>query len=109
MVVFWLVDIVVFPMGLQTPSAPSVFSLTSPLGTPCSVQWLAVSIRLCICQALAEPPRGQLYQALVSMQFLAFTIVSGFGASVWDGSLGGAVSGWLAQLLGIPLPLRLEV
>ena len=38
----WLVDIVL-PMGLQTPSSPSVLSLASPLGTPCSVQWLAVS------------------------------------------------------------------
>jgi hypothetical protein len=28
-----LVDIVLFPMGLQTPSAPSVLSLTPPLGT----------------------------------------------------------------------------
>jgi hypothetical protein len=32
----WLVDIVL-PMVLQTPSIPSVFSLTSILGTPCSV------------------------------------------------------------------------
>jgi hypothetical protein len=42
----WLVDIVVPPMRLQTPSAPSVLSLTPPLGTPCSVQWLAASIQL---------------------------------------------------------------
>ncbi|EDM10302.1 RGD1560158 (predicted), isoform CRA_a [Rattus norvegicus] len=35
----WLVDTVVLSMGLQTPSAPSVFSLTPPLGSPCSVQW----------------------------------------------------------------------
>ena len=56
----WLVDIVVFPMGLQTPSAPSVLSLTPPLGFPCSVQWLAASICLCICQVLAEPLRRQL-------------------------------------------------
>jgi len=27
-----LVDVIVLPMGLQTPSAPSVFSLTPPLG-----------------------------------------------------------------------------
>jgi hypothetical protein len=33
----WLVDIVVLPMGLQTPSTPSVLSLTPPLGT----KWLA--------------------------------------------------------------------
>ncbi|KRX11800.1 hypothetical protein T07_8521 [Trichinella nelsoni] len=57
-------------MGLQTPSAPSVLSLTPPLGTPHSVQWLA---------ALAEPLRRQLYQAAVSKHFLASTIVSGFG------------------------------
>jgi hypothetical protein len=42
----WLVDIVPPPMGLQTPSAPSVLSLTPPLGTPYSVQWLTVSIHL---------------------------------------------------------------
>jgi hypothetical protein len=41
---FWLVDIVVLPMGLQIPSAPSVLSLTPPLWIPCSVQWLTVSI-----------------------------------------------------------------
>jgi hypothetical protein len=31
-----LVDIVVLPMGLQTPSAPSVFSLNSSMGASCS-------------------------------------------------------------------------
>jgi hypothetical protein len=90
----WLIDIVVFPMGLQTPSAPSVLSLTLPLRTWCSVQWLEASICLCICQALAEPFRRQLYQSPVSMHFLASTIVSGFGDGIWDGSLGGTLSGW---------------
>jgi hypothetical protein len=33
----WLVDIVVLPMGLQTPSAPSDLSLTPPIKTPWSV------------------------------------------------------------------------
>ena len=56
-----LVDIVVLPERLQTPSAPSVLSLTPPLWTLCLVQWLAASILLCICQALAEPLRRQLY------------------------------------------------
>ena len=78
---FWFVDIVL-PMGLQTPSAPSVLSLTPPLGMSCSVQWLAVSICLCICQALAEPLRRQLYQAPVSKHFLASAIVSGFGVCI---------------------------
>jgi len=74
----WLVGIVVF-MGLQTLSAPSILSLTPPMGILFSVQWLAVSIRLCICQALAELLRRQLYQAPVIMHFLASAILSGFG------------------------------
>jgi hypothetical protein len=57
---YWLVYIVVPPMGLQTPSAPWVLSLAPPLGTLCSVQWLAESIHLCIRQALVEPLRRQL-------------------------------------------------
>jgi hypothetical protein len=50
---------------------------------------LAKRILLSICQALAESLRRQPYQAAVSKHFLAFTIVSGFGNCVWDGSLGG--------------------
>ena len=91
---YCLVHIVVLPTELQTPSAPSVLSLTPPLGTVCSVQWLVVSICLCICQALAKPLRRQLYQAPVSKHFLASTIVFGFGDCIWGGSPGGAVSGW---------------
>ena len=53
-----------------------------------------VSIHLWICQALAEPLRRQLYQASVSMHFLASTIVPWFGDCIWDASPGGAVSGW---------------
>jgi hypothetical protein len=48
-------------MGLQTPSAPSGPSSTPPSS---SVQWLAASFHLCICQALAEPLRRQPYLAL---------------------------------------------
>jgi hypothetical protein len=36
---YWLVYIVVPPIGLLTPSAPWVLSPTPPLGTLCSVQW----------------------------------------------------------------------
>ena len=89
-----MVDIV-SPMGLQTPSAPSVLSLTPPLGTLCSVQWLAASIHLCICQALADPLRRQLYQAPVSMHFLAFTIVSAFGM---DPQVGQSLDGLSCSL-----------
>jgi hypothetical protein len=69
-------------MGLQTPSAPLVLSLAPPLGTLCSVQWLAESIHLFICQALAKPLRRQLYQPSVSKHLLASIIVSGFGAQM---------------------------
>ena len=76
---YWLVHIVVPPVGLQAPSAPSILSLSPPLGTLCSVQWLAESIHHCISQALEEPLRRQIYQAPVSKYLLASTIVSGFG------------------------------
>ena len=81
-------------MGLQAPSAPWVLSLAPPLGTLCSVHWLAESTHLCIYQALTKPLRRQLYQPPVSKHFLTSTIVSGFAGYIWDGSPGGAVSGW---------------
>jgi hypothetical protein len=82
----WLVDIAVLPMGMQTPSAPSVLPLTPPLGSPCSVRWLAVCIHICIGQALTEPLGGQQYQAPVSKFFLV-------SASVWV---------WCPQMRWIP-------
>jgi len=89
----WLVDIVVLPMGLQTSSVPSILSLTQ-LGSLCSVQWLAVSIPLCLCQALADLLRRQLYHTSVSKHFVALAIVSEFGGCMWDEFPGGGVSGW---------------
>jgi hypothetical protein len=100
-----LVDIVVLSMALQAPSAPSVLSLTPPLGTVCSVQWLAVSIHLCICQALAEPLRRQLYQTPVSMHFLTSATVSAFGDCIWDGSPGGQSLDSLSFSLCFPICL----
>jgi hypothetical protein len=88
-----LFDIVVLPVGLQTPSAPTFLALTSPLGSLLSLQWLAVSILICIGLALPEPLRGQLFQAPVSKHFLASALVSGFGVSRWDGSPGVKVFG----------------
>ena len=38
-----MVDIVVLPMRLQIPPAPTVHALTSPLGFSCSVQCLCTS------------------------------------------------------------------
>jgi hypothetical protein len=47
----WPVDTFA-PRGLPTPSASPVPSTTPPSGM--SVQWLAASIHLCVCQALRE-------------------------------------------------------
>jgi hypothetical protein len=88
----WLVDIVVLPMRLQTPSTLSVLSLTPLLGTLHSVQWLAVSFSLCTFKALSGLLRRQPYQAPIRMHFLASTIVSGFGDCIWDEFPGGRVS-----------------
>jgi hypothetical protein len=82
---YWLVHIVVPPMGLQTPSAPWIFSLAPSLETMCSVQWIVVNIHLYICQVLVEPLRRQLYQTPVNKHLLASTIVSGFGGGLWEG------------------------
>jgi hypothetical protein len=89
----WFIDIIL-TMGLKPIQAPSVLSLIAPLGTQCSVQWLAASTCLCICQALAEPLRGQLHHAPVSKHHLASRMVSAFVDCIWNGSPGGAVSGW---------------
>jgi hypothetical protein len=44
-----LVDIVL-PLGLQTPSTFSFLSLTPPLGTPCSVQFITCFFYAsCLC------------------------------------------------------------
>jgi hypothetical protein len=69
-------------------------SLTPPLGTLCSGQWLAASIQLCIRQSLEEPLRTQLYLTPVSKHFLPSTIVSVFGDCIWDRSTGVVVLGW---------------
>jgi len=90
----WLDDIVVVLMGLQTPSAPSVFSLTPPLGSLCSVWWLAASILASVSKALAESLWRHPYQVSVSKHFLSSAIVTGFSGCMWDGSPCGAVSGW---------------
>jgi hypothetical protein len=81
---YWLVHIVVPPMGLQTPSAPWVLSLAPSLRTLCSIQWMTVSIHfllclfsvfcvhlsVCMCVCVYMPPystyikiRGQLLEA----------------------------------------------
>jgi len=90
----WVLDTLVLPMVLQTPSAPSVLSLTPPLGTLCSVWWLAANILFCISKVLEEPLRRHLYQTLVRKHFLASAVGTGFSVCIWDLSLRGSVSRW---------------
>jgi hypothetical protein len=59
----WPVDTVAPHMGLQTPTPPSAPSLIPPSGSLCSVHWLAESIHLCLCQAMAKAFMTQPYQA----------------------------------------------
>ena len=89
-----MVHMVAPPTKLQTPADPLVLSLIPAMGTLHSVKWLAVSIPLCICQALAEPLGRQQYQTPVSMHFLESTIESGFGNRIWYGPPGQEVSRW---------------
>jgi len=93
----WLIGIAVVLMEIQVPSAPSILSLIPPMGTPFSSQWFAATICLCICHALAESLRRQLYQTPVTMHFLASSILSrfcGYIYYIWAGSPGGAGSEW---------------
>ena len=78
----------------KAPSAPSVLPPTPPLGSLCSVRWLAVSTCICIGQDLAKSLRKQLYKAPVSKHFLASAITSRFCVFMWDGSPGGEDTGW---------------
>ena len=66
--------IVVLPMEVENLLQ---FSLLPPLGTLCSVQWLAASIGLCICKALAGPLRKQPQQAPFGKHFLSSIVISG--------------------------------
>jgi hypothetical protein len=80
----------VLPVGLQSPTAPLALPLTLPLGSLGSVQWLAVSICICLSQVLAETLRGQPYQAPLCKLILASAIVFADGMDPKVGqSLGG--------------------
>jgi hypothetical protein len=65
-----LVGIVVPPVGLETPSAPSDLSLTPPLETPCLVQWLAGRILLSVFVSLWQNLPEDSYICLLSATLL---------------------------------------
>jgi hypothetical protein len=74
------------PWGCKTPQFLQSLLHLFHRGSPSSVQYLAASFLLCICQALAKPLRRQPYQASISKHFPASTITSEFGGCIWDGS-----------------------
>jgi hypothetical protein len=70
----WLVDIVVLPIGLQNPSAPSVLSLTPPLGSHAqSNGWLCAfaSVFVRLWQTAIS---GSCQQALLKKAILELTL-----------------------------------
>jgi hypothetical protein len=89
-----LVDIVVLPMGLQSPSALSLLPPTFSYWSQTSIQWLTVSICICLSQLLVEPLWGQPCHVSVCMHKITSVIVSGFCVSPCDGSQVGLVTGW---------------
>lgn len=77
---------------------PSIFSSFSPFCNSLIVDPIFSPVvgchhQLCICQALVESLRRQLYWASDSKHLLASTIVSEFGVCIWGWSPAGAVSG----------------
>ena len=86
----WLVDIDVHPMGLQTPSAPSVLSLSPPLGAHSS-SWLLVSASVFVrlCRAPQEITiSASFQQALLGIHHSVWV-----GDCIQDGSPDVSVSG----------------
>ena len=79
-------------MGLPSFSSSSSFSLIQTQESPTSVHWLGVSIGICLSQLLVGPLRGQLC-CPVCKHTITTVIVSGLGASPWDGSWVGPVTG----------------
>jgi len=74
----WLILIVLIGIVLLSFSSFHPFSNSSYVGTDLSVQWLTASLQLCSSHALAEPLRGQLYQASVCMHLLVSATLSVF-------------------------------
>ena len=70
-----LVDTVVLPMRLQSPSASSILPLTLLKESLTLIQWLGVSICNCLSQLVVEYFRGHICQALVCMHNMASVIV----------------------------------
>jgi hypothetical protein len=86
----WLVDIVVHPIELQTPSPPSVLSLTPPFRTPMISSMVGWQHPPLYMSGFSRP--SQETAILGSSQHALLGIHN--SVCIWDGSPGRAVSGW---------------
>ena len=82
-----MVDIIVLPIGLQT------LSLIHPLGSPCSVRWLAEYLHLSSSgDGRASHRTAMPCSCLQSLHGISNSVK--FGACTWDGSQVGLVTRW---------------
>jgi hypothetical protein len=66
---YWLIHIVFLLWGCKPLQLLWVLFLAPPLGTLCSVQLLAESIHLCICQVLAELSGDRYFRLLSASSY----------------------------------------
>jgi hypothetical protein len=78
----------------KAPSAPSVLSLTPPLGVPVLSLMVGFKHPYLYWSGSGRASQETADQAPVSKHFLTSAIVSGFGVCMWNRFPGGSVSGW---------------
>ena len=89
-----LVDTVGLPVGLPSPSAPSLLALILPYGSLTSVPFFVVGICICFSQLLGRAYQRTGVLGSCCKQNIASIIVSGIGAHPWNGSQVGTVKVW---------------
>lgn len=83
-----------FSYGVAIPFRSFNPSSNSSFWFPTSIQWLADSICICLCQWLVESHREQPCHTSMCIHKMALVLVSGFGVHVWDRSQVGLINGW---------------
>ena len=86
-----LLTLLLPPWGCKPPQLLQSLLQLLHRGTLRSVQWLAASFHLCICQALADSLRRQPYQVSISKHFPASTIPSVFYTKLGEKQSRGAI------------------
>ena len=81
-----MVDIVVLPMWFQTPSAPSVLSLTPPFGDPVLSAVVGCKHPTLHLSGSGRASGEKAVSGSFQQSFLASTIVSAFCECIWDES-----------------------